>query len=643
MSEDKEIEVTKDDKQGKKLVQKWTRLLEKEIEAHKTFRKEAETSEDAARDDVKNKKYKFNIHWSNCKIIRSAIYANRPKPDVRRRFTKQDDDEKELARMVERALEYNLDINEFDTPANAISKDFVQTALGVVRVVYDADVDGDINEGEEGEQSAEITAQNVGIEHIPWKHFHWEPGNHQWKDVNWIAYEYFTTVKAIKDEYGVEVATTKDGDKKRTEAEKYRDEVQLFEILDKSTGNIIIIAKGHNEPLSNEPDGLKLKGFFHSPRPAFDNTKSDELVPKPDYCFISSQIDELNVLQARRGKLIASIKAVRLFDSSITDLLSSLESSADSVSIPVENMTERLEGAGGFERMIADLPMQDRVNVIRELDVQIESVKQQIYEVSGISDIVRGSTNANETAAAQQIKGQWAGVRLNDKTKEINRVWRDTLRMMAEVICEHFEPQQLTMMTGIQISPRMVEMMRGDVSRSFAIDIETDSTIMKDDMEERQQKLELVNVLLEKLSFVLPLVQQGLMPIEMVQETLLFIVSAHKHGKQLEDVISGLTEAMGNLQNLQKVQQELQQAQQQMQGMQQQLGQFNERDEARKDSESEAKVSQMQTQSLESEWNWMNGEDDDLDEAEQIAGIDKTVAETDKIKTETVFGAVRNG
>ena len=76
--------------------------------------------------------------------------------------------------------------------------------------------------------------------------------------------------------------------------------------------------------------------------------------------------------------------------------------------------------------------------------------------------------------------------------------------------------------------------------------------------------------MLDQDAYNLPMIQQGTMPVEMVQEILLFTVSSHKHGKQLEDVITGLGEQMGNLQNLQQVQQQLEQTQQQLQQVTQQ-------------------------------------------------------------------------
>ena len=115
----------------------WRRRIEKEKKAHKDFRDQADEAAKAARNDGE-KAHQFNIQWSNNTITRSAVYAQRPKPDVRRRYQQPNPHEKELARLMERAIEYMVDAYDFDSPSQAVVKDFVDTGLGIPRVVYDA-------------------------------------------------------------------------------------------------------------------------------------------------------------------------------------------------------------------------------------------------------------------------------------------------------------------------------------------------------------------------------------------------------------------------------------------------------------------------------------------------------------------------
>ena len=609
-------------------VKLWQKRLDKEKEAHEDFRKQAKEAEKAARDDG-DKKNAFNIHWTNCQITRAAVYASVPSPDVRRRFQKPDPEEKELARMVERGLEYMVDVGDFDAQSNAVVKDYVETGLGVPRVVYNVqteelpdEVDPQMAEIAElmgveipetfDQGNMEIVDQGLSIEHVPWSRFRWEPGK-AWKHIQWISYDSMQPRKEVEKEFDVRLNASTGGDskdQKDRKANKYVEEVLIHEIWNKRTRKIIVIAEGHPDVLEERDDDLSLVGFYPSPMPLFMNLKSDELIPKPDYELVKKQIVELNSVTQRIDRITRQIKDVSFYDPKISQGLSALVTAKDGALVPVTNLAASLASSTGksdFDNTIAHLPMQEKIMVVRELEAQREAIKAQIYELLGISDIIRGSSKASETAAAQNLKGQWAGVRLSEKTGNVARIWRDTFRIMAEVMCEHFEPEQLQLMTGIEVTDRMQEIMMNDVGRTFAIDIETDSTIAKDDQEDRAATMEMIEIVGAKLEQLIPAVQQGAIPLELMQEILVLIVGTHKHGKQLEDAIMGLGEhvqqgigqQMQQLQQqIQEMGQQLQQAQGQAEQMHKELQQYSEREENRKDTEAEAKIIDAQADNV---------------------------------------------
>ena len=138
----------------------------------------------------------------------------------------------------------------------------------------------------------------------------------------------------------------------------------------------------------------------------------------------------------------------------------------------------------------------------------------------------------------------------------------------------------------------------------------------------------------------------------------MFIVGAHKHGKQLEDAIMGLGEQLSELQNIQQLQQQMQQMQQQLEQTQQQgqqqvaeiqkqagqqidqlnkeLSKFSNRDEDRKDQE----VSIKRGTSIAKAYKDM--QDADAQEIENrllgpslVADIQKVKVETDHIEHES--------
>jgi hypothetical protein len=55
--------------------------------------------------------------------------------------------------------------------------------------------------------------------------------------------------------------------------------------------------------------------------------------------------------------------------------------------------------------------------VLKELYAQRDQLVQAIYEISGISDVLRGSTDAQETLGAQQIKANFGSLRLKERQK----------------------------------------------------------------------------------------------------------------------------------------------------------------------------------------------------------------------------------
>jgi hypothetical protein len=604
-------------------VQRWQKRLDREEKAHEEFRKHARQAEKAARDDG-DLKQAFNIHWSNTQITRNAVYASVPIPDVRRRYTKPDPEEKDLARLVERALSYSVDVTDFDTQSDQVVKDLVEVGLGVVRVVYDVATEPmpDEVDPEMGEIAAmmgvqipesfddgneQIVSQGLMIEHVPHCRFRWEPGK-PWKHVNWISIDSMQPKHELEEQYGIKLKSggQEDKAKDKRKSEKYNTEVLVHEIFDKTTREVIIFAEGHPEVLEKYEDTLNLVDFFPVPRPLFTNLKSDELIPKPDFKLVEKQIVELNAVTQRIDKITRQIRDVSFYDPKLSAGLEATRNAKDGDMVPVNNLAAALASSTGkadFDNVIAHLPMQEKIMVVRELEGQREAIKNQVYEILGISDIIRGSSKASETAAAQNIKGQWAGVRLSAKTKDVARLWRDVFRMKAEIICEHFEPEQIELMTGVEITPRMREIMVNDIGRTFAIDIETDSTVAQDDLENRQATMEMIETMVGTMERLIPGVQSGAIPLDLAQEVLILVCNSHKHGKQIEDAVMGLTEHMSQgvgaqmqqlQQQIQQMGQQLEQGQMQAEEMGKALQKFNAADEARKDAQLQLEVANTQ-------------------------------------------------
>lgn len=586
----------RDLKNSQDLYEHWSQQLAKEEKAHRDWRSQAEEVEKLFLSEKEGRADSvYNLFWSNVQIIHAAVYAQTAKPDVRRRINDAGDIEKQASQIVERAISYIVDTTNFDANIDSCVDNYLVTALGVPRLRYKPVIASDA----EGNQF--IANQTIELESFPFSRFHFQPAP-CWEKVNWICFDHMMDKAAVKKQYGVEPEHME----KVSEQEK----VLVREIYNKAKKEIIVIAKGINRVLQVREDSLGLQGFYPCPKPLLANLALSKNIPKPDYKIAEAQYKQLNRLNLRISALVRSIKDVGFYDAQMTDL-AMLENCTDGQLIPVENLIDRLNNTNQLEAVIAKMPIEDRAKVIQVLREEQNAKKEEIYEIFGISDIVRGVSQASETATAQQIKGNWANIRIGRRQKQVATFVRDIFRIMAEIIAEHFEPEILSQMTGVDVTPEIQQLLTNDVTRNFAIDVETDSTIAKDEVEERNQKLEMLLKVTEYLQGVWPMAQQGQISPDLAKEMLLMVVRSFKHGRQLEDTIEQMTDATSMIQQLQQQAQELQQQleqvqgqsaevqqqfEQQLQAVQQQLAQYTEREETRKDAEAQANVVLKQSQ-----------------------------------------------
>jgi len=221
--------------------------------------------------------------------------------------------------------------------------------------------------------------------------------------------------------------------------------------------------------------------------------------------------------------------------------LANLANSPDGKFIAVENFGERF-GEKGLRAIYAEMPLEGLVTTLKFLHEARDRIKQTIYEITGLSDILRGATDPGETLGAQQMKGQFANLRITKRQRAVQRFVKDILRIKAEIIAEHFEPDQLSMMTGIQVTPEMAQLLKSDVLRNFSIDIETDSTILADQTVEQKNRVEVVQAITQLVTSWAPLISQAPQVMEILKETTLFLLGGFKAGSALEDTFERLSD-----------------------------------------------------------------------------------------------------
>lgn len=397
-----------------------------------------------------------NILWSNTEVLKSALFHGIDQPDVRRRFPGAGPDDRAArtaALVLERAAAYCQDLYNSDAPFEAAVEDMVLPARGQVWIDYDAQMDGDT-----------IAGQDVKFTYVYWEDYLCSAGRAE-TQVWWRARRHHYSKDEL-DQYFPEhadkvplnaVSETWSDDKGKAKVDDTFKRSTVWEIWDKTKRERVWLAEEYDWLLKKEPDPLKLSTFFPCPEPLYGHRVNSSLIPTPEYCFYQDQALELDQLATRLNRMIGSLVRRGVYDASMEgpdSQLSQLQRAGDNVFLPYKGMAAMME-KGGLKNVFQSEDLTPIIAVIEGLSAREQMLLAKIYDITGISDILRGSSNPNETATAQRIKGQFGSLRLVKRQKRVKDFIKAALRIKLEVIAEHFTRETLVEMTSIEMPTEM--------------------------------------------------------------------------------------------------------------------------------------------------------------------------------------------
>lgn len=547
---------------------------------------------------------RFSLFWSNIEVLKPATLARMPTAVASRRFKDSDPIGRKASEVLERALNFSIESFDFEGVLKDTRDEYLLLAQGVTWVRYVPTIKTEHGEG----KSEETTDDGEGYEVVDWEeviadNVHYEDYYHnvarKWPEVWWQGRRTYLTRDELCDRFGEELGSKIPLDyspKDKPDAPEWQKKAAIYEIWDIKTKRAIWISRGWTEaPLDVRPDPLKLKGFFPAPKPALGTVGPNSVIPTPDYIYYQDQCDEIDVLTARIGKLIAALKVKGFYSAADGSDLNNLLSADDNVLIPVDSWAA-LGDKGGLKGIIEWLPLDVIALTIKACIETRKEIISDVYQVTGISDIARGDTDPDETAAAQKLKASFGSSRNHERKKEMARVARDTLNLMGQIIASRFDWQTLSQMTDVNLltnaekqqvqqqvqafqqaqqmaqqaaqqppqpgtapqppppmppppDPKQVALLsecsvedvmgllRNPKLLAFRIDIETDSTIEPDDQEEKQRRIEFVTAVGKFVAESLPVIQAQPAMLPVITQSLLFLVRGFRVGREMEDVI----------------------------------------------------------------------------------------------------------
>ena len=492
---------------------------------------------------------KFNILWSNTETLKGALFARMAKPDVRRRFPDPNPIARQIARVIERSLMYGMDIYNAEKPIEAAVEDFLLPGRGVVWVVYDPILVKETTEvevvNEDGSSiTSEVEEERVAEQRCYFDYVHWEdyrenPAKRP-EDVTWKARRHLLTKDELEEKGFSNIDDIPLNWLPDTQTEDYEvNEVfkraEIWEIWDKTKLKRYYVAKGYHKILMECDDPYGLENFFPTPSPLVAVRTNNTSVPIPEFTLYQDQADELDRITTRIANLIEGLKRRGVYDASVPEL-SHLAEAGDNDFVPSENFAQ-LMNKGGLSSVFQQEDIAPIGVVLQGLYTQRNQILETKYEITGISDLIRVSTKASETATAQQLKAKFGSMRMKKRQEQVQNYIKELFRIKAELIAEHYEPEQLMAITQLQVTPEMIQIMRDDKLRGYSIDIETDSTVFEDEEEEKRTRIEFLSTVGSYLERAVQISNMNPLLTPLAFYSLRFLVNAWKIGREFEDII----------------------------------------------------------------------------------------------------------
>lgn len=423
---------------------------------------------------------KLDLFWSSYEILKPAVYAKPPVPAVAPLFQ----DNKQLSNVTAECLERTA-ISTFkatgiDDVMTEVRDDLLFTNRGVMWITYEKDKDG----------------ERVCIEHKDRTDFMHEPAR-KWAEVGWVAARSWLTRKEMRQRFfktsgkayqNAKYATRRDrlDDDNRSTTKK----AGVWEVWHKADKKVYWVTEGVDVFLDNDDPHLKLSDFWPCPRPAYGTLARRSLIPVPDFERYADHFQQISTLTARIYLLLEKVRMKGLIAAGgdVGDAVEELiASDDDEILIPVPSAA--MMATGGAANIVAWLPLNDVATAIQGLITARTQLIEDFYQLSGISDIMRGATEAEETLGAQQLKSQYGSVRVRGKIDELQRVAAEAVKIAAEIIAENFSKETLLDMSQMEIHSRAsIEKRVKDIEKACKQELEALATKAQEEAAKVQQQ-----------------------------------------------------------------------------------------------------------------------------------------------------------
>jgi len=494
----------------------------------------------------KNRKDKQNIFWSSIETLKPFIYFKAPTPYIQRKSKGENPVLDVACQLLEKALIWDLDAQDFDGVIKYCRNDYLLSGLGLTYEKLNPKFKIVVADEFGAVEQEVLDSVSVETKYFSPKRLICDCQNVKvWEDVEWVAEKIKMTKQEVVDQFGEKIKSKlfNSGISEDKEAEA---ETCVYKIWDKKDKKIIYVSKEVDEVLREDDDFLNVEGFYPFPKPVFATLANNGVIPTPDYSEIKAQLDELDGVVDRMKLTMQALKVSGAFDGAFPELANIL--SKDVTLVQVSDFT-RIREKGGLAGFVDFMPIEQYVTTLEALATRRQDLINSIYEITGVSDIMRGNSDPSETATAVTKKTNFGTLRNQDRQNDFQRYLTDVLKIKAEIICEQMPAEQLAQFAE-NIDPQLVmaavELLKTEKLRNLTLGVETDTTFTQsEDMAKTTDAVKMIHDFVVQ-SFTAVSQQPALLPLykQMIESLVVTLPSARQFTATIDETFNTISQQL---------------------------------------------------------------------------------------------------
>jgi hypothetical protein len=525
----------------------------------------------------------YPIHWANIRTLRPNLFFRRPPARVVRHHQTRTIPQHILAsEILEQNLEKTLSSQPFEDRMRLIVTHALNSGLGQVWLRYEYETE----EKEEGYE--DLADEQVCIEIVHPDDYLCNRARYD-DEVLWIGRALYFTRDELKEHFSnIDIRDLSWGSTRAEDRGKEADELSNFarakvwEIWSKPDEKQYFIADGYDKQILKErkPKRSKKKvefsGFFPCPRPLVLGSEAlDSVYPICDHHYYRVQAGILNDLQDKSKELISKgIKVAGVYDQSAAKDVYSLLMASHGDYTPAD--FDETNVSGGWDAVVKMFPADRYAQVLQVMDAAAQEQLKRVYEVTGMSDILRGQGDPSETATAQKIKEQSASMRLNEMRLLVSSFVNEVYEKAGDMIASCYDWRTLLVNAGLslqglkdgkdgipEVDPAYVQqfqdpeqqqqamaksqmiieaikLLRDERARFFVIDVESEDMLKRNDEREKEGAYEFANALTNIITQFSQVAQTVPTLMMLLPELVMSVVRKYDKGKRFEQKIEDL-------------------------------------------------------------------------------------------------------